>query len=506
MENIDIINRIIKIVGISVITYFTFIKLTTYKENNYIKKIAITFTSIIVAIIGICLSRYITTLLVILICYSLLGFNIAILTKNKIIYSIIYTFISLTITYSVYILSILLSSIILRILTPNIQKENIFSLVLILIIESVILYRIFKIRRLKNGFPFLQDENKISYIGNMGFAIIGATIISYSLISDHNNKNITVQIIIGIIIELICITIWIKSKMTQYYKKKLKENTIQELENEIEEKDKKINKILDENRAIATINHKYSNRIKSLENFSNKIMSNAEIVRKMEAEFGEDFTNFKKQVTEVASEYKEEMEKQVKKQNKLEKTGNFGIDNILEYMNSEAIKNNINLCVKIDIDINYMIKNLIEQGKLETLLGDHIKDAIIAIHSNDNLNKRILVNFSQTNNCYEVSIYDTGIEFEIETLLKLGLQPVTTHKISGGSGIGFMTTFETLAQTKASLIIEEKHPMNNTDYTKAVIIRFDGNSEYKIISYRAQDVMNRIKEDNFKRIKIEEII
>lgn len=52
-------------------------------------------------------------------------------------------------------------------------------------------------------------------------------------------------------------------------------------------------------------------------------------------------------------------------------------------------------------------------------------------------------------------IYDSGIEFELETLKKLGLERITTHKKTGGSGIGFMTTFETLKECKASLIIEE---------------------------------------------------
>ena len=48
-----------------------------------------------------------------------------------------------------------------------------------------------------------------------------------------------------------------------------------------------------------------------------------------------------------------------------------------------------------------------------------------------------------------------------------------------------MTTFETLSKTKGSLIIEEKHPMNNADYTKVIKIRFDNKNEYRINSYRA---------------------
>ena len=37
--------------------------------------------------------------------------------------------------------------------------------------------------------------------------------------------------------------------------------------------------------------------------------------------------------------------------------------------------------------------------------------------------------------------------------------------------------------------------MNSTDFTKVVIIRFDGNNEYKIKSYRAEEI-NMQKEND----------
>ena len=95
------------------------------------------------------------------------------------------------------------------------------------------------------------------------------------------------------------------------------------------------------------------------------------------------------------------------------------------------------------------------------------------------------------NNCYEFCICDTGIEFQIETLLKLGLEPVTTHKETGGTGIGFISTFETLKKCNASLIIDEKHEESNNDYTKSVTIKFDGKSQYIIKSYRADKIKDK---------------
>ena len=83
----------------------------------------------------------------------------------------------------------------------------------------------------------------------------------------------------------------------------------------------------------------------------------------------------------------------------------------------------------------------------------------------------------------------------IQTLLKLGLELATTHKDQGGTGIGFITTFETLKETKASLVIEENHPENDKDYTKCVSIKFDGKNEYKIISYRADKIKAEAKDN-----------
>lgn len=55
-----------------------------------------------------------------------------------------------------------------------------------------------------------------------------------------------------------------------------------------------------------------------------------------------------------------------------------------------------------------------------------------------------------------------------------------------------MTTFETLKECKASLEIEE---FNNKEYTKAVIIRFDDKNEYRIHSYRAEEIKNKIQDN-----------
>lgn len=491
MEKIDFINGILKMIFINICIYKLYIKTTNYKDNDIGKSFIILVVSFIEAVSATILIKYTEPLIIIISIYLLHGVVISKITNSNYKYSIVITFIALTIIYTIYLISVIISGTVLRILYNSIQANNPLILILTILIEYEILHYIFKLKRLKNGFSFLQNESKVCNIGIVGFSFIGITVCTYSLLGGFKGRTFNTYLFTGIIIEFSCLFIWINSKITSYYKQKLKEKTIEELENEIKEKDNEINKILEENKAIAVINHKYSNRIKALEDFSSKITSKPEVIEKMRIEFGEDFVDFAKQIKTLSKEYIKEVQEKVNNENKLEKTGIFGIDSILEYMNTEAIQHNIKLNLKIYGSISYMIENIIEANRLETLLGDHIKDAIIAIDSSENTYRDILVEIGEIKGCYEVCIYDTGIEFEINTLLNLGLKEITTHKLTGGSGIGFMTTFETLKATKASLIIEEKHPISDKDYTKAIRIKFDGKHEYKICSYRAEEIPSK---------------
>lgn len=506
MVGIDIINSVLKNIYINISIYVILIRLIDYKmEYKYdeIKKFCfIVGISIVMSCIYTILKNYIHLLLITIIIHSLYGIIISKIINKKASYSIILIFISFAIVYLIYTISILLSASILKIINSSIEINNPLILGGAIILGNVIMYFLLKVKRFKNGISFLKDNEKVSNMGIIGIMIAGIVILIYSIAGTYDNFMMNTYLFTGIIIECICLTIWIRRRITKYYKQKLKERTIEELEAELDEKNKELDKSLEESKRIATINHKYSSRIQALERFSEKIKSNTKIMEDMKTEFGEDFGDFAEQIKKLSEEYSNEMEKTVKHDESLEKTGIFGIDNILEYMKEEANKNNIKFNLKINGNINYMVERVIQQSKLETLLADHIKDAIIAINSSNNTYKSILTIIGIIDNCYEVSIYDTGIEFEIETLLKLGLETITTHKETGGTGIGFITTFETLKSTKASLIIEEKHPMNNKDYTKVVIIRFDGKNEYKIRSYRANKIR---KENNSSRIIIESI-
>ena len=138
----------------------------------------------------------------------------------------------------------------------------------------------------------------------------------------------------------------------------------------------------------------------------------------------------------------------------LVKTNITEIDDMLSYMQSECRKNKIDFQVQITGKIQYMINHYISREKLEILIADHIRNAIIAIQHADNQNRSILVRLGIIEGVYSLYIYDSGIEFEQEILTNLGKKPSTTHADEGGTGMGFMHTFDTLKQVQASMIIK----------------------------------------------------
>ena len=62
---------------------------------------------------------------------------------------------------------------------------------------------------------------------------------------------------------------------------------------------------------------------------------------------------------------------------------------MFKYMQSECKSKNIQFNLQINGNIYHMINNKIAQNKLVTMIGDHLRDAIIAIEFSENSFKSI---------------------------------------------------------------------------------------------------------------------
>ena len=467
LEDIAFINYIIKNIFIIICTYYTILKILNIKIKNVKLNIKIIICSFIICLIIVLLKNYLNSYIAIVSSIFLIGIFSSFIIKKPLGHSMLISLIAISINYIVFLIAIIIDYIINKLYPIN---NDFINLYLMIIIQLILLYRIFKTKKLKNGIAFfnkkVHDEYFEVIILNISVSIL-LLIIVFPYIM---NIDILTNVFIIFFIFTIIMIITIQRTFQLYYKHKLLIKELEETKQELKTTKEEIKTLELDNLNISKRNHTITHKQKVLEHKINQLMMKTETSK--EIDLKDKVENLSKEIYNPVSA------------NELDKTGVESIDDVLDFMKSECDKNNIDFTLQILGNIYYMINNIITKDELETLIADHVKDAIIAIKHSNNINRSILVKLGRIEENYGIYIYDSGIEFEKETLDKLGKIPITTHKDEGGTGMGFMNTFETLNRHNASLIIEEIGKPSKDNYTKIIKIKFDEKQEFKIISYK----------------------
>lgn len=358
----------------------------------------------------------------------------------------------------------------------GIDSTNIIWGICIAIVQIMLCVFFMKVKRFKNGFSFFKDKNH----ADIGLVLSGGVL--FIVIVINNREYISTSMLPTAFLALVIISIgifmWIKRGINQKYLNNLRKKELAKYETELAKKQEYIDNLLKSNTALAKIVHRDNHLISAL-NYTVKQQLNKNFNNKQTSQlFAEILTMFEERSDLV-------LEEQLS--NKLLPTTDIAIiDGAIGNMLISCISHKIDLDVTVHCKPTYIVDKIISQTNLETLLCDHIKDAIIAICSSKTEGGKILLNFDMENGIYEITIKDNGCEFTADTLSKLGLQKVTTHKNTGGTGMGFLTTFKTLKNCNASLIIKEYKIPN--PFSKAITFRFDGENKFIINSYRATEL------------------
>lgn len=349
---------------------------------------------------------------------------------------------------------------------------------------SIILCMLFmNIPRFKKGFIFFQQEK------NLGLGLlISSVVIMLKTVNLRDNQDVdyySIVVIFGCIIAGLGLYLWIRRSITAHQRERMQLKSEEHYKEVLEERDKEIEKLNQSNAYLAKIVHR-----------DNHLMSN--VNTSIDMYFNSDDEAYKENLLRdlqtLAKERNEVINKEQLKSKLLPSTGNLLIDGAVNDLYIKAAAHGIDFNLTVTSTVDEIIGKYISQTDLQTLLCDHIKDAIIAVDSYGESGGKILVNLSKQNDNYCIDIYDSGVAFEPDTLSKLGTERVTTHADSGGSGIGFMTTFETLRKAYASLIITEFE--HRFPFSKSVSFRFDGESAFIINSYRKDELQQLIKRND----------
>lgn len=379
--------------------------------------------------------------------------------------SITLTIVSISINYCISFLAVIIDFILSKMFKINNDFLNFF---VISVCHIFIWFFVIKIKRFRYGIAFFRNNAQNEKIDIL-VVNIGVLVLSSIILIELRDVQLVMKIVPVIFINIVSMCITIKESLQLYYKQKLLINDLNETKDELAARNKEIEKLENENLNFSKISHSLAHKQKSLEHKIDELLLNSEIAGEIDV---------RDRLEEISKKlYKTPIVK-------LDKTGITQVDDMLNVMQSECIKNNIEFDLQIIGNVYHIINNIVTVDELEILIADHVKDAIIAINHTDNVNRSILVRLGKIDECYGLYIHDSGIEFEKETLEKLGKEPITTHKSEGGTGMGFMNTFDTLKKCKGSLIINEIGKPSKDNFTKIVMIRFDGKNEFRVISYR----------------------
>lgn len=456
-------------------------------NSKYKNRFVLAAASIVVAVVNILLNPF-SKLAAVLFCYLFPALFFVLFEKEKKVLKCMVAFLSSTLKRIICFFPMLLISLIAPTIIPGFvpEKSPIINQVILLLIHVIaffLTFLLFKIKRLKKGFQFFQDEKNLG----IGLALSGALFIYFVMTNSYQVKVYLVAMIglVGFLISAFGIYLWIRRSITSHYREKLQLQSEEHYQQLLAESEAKNEELMKSNEFLAKLVHRDNHLINAL---------NTSIDDYFNSDDKEFKDNLFREIQTLAKERGELLAQEQSTLKLLPSTGNRLIDGAINNLYIKATAHGIDFDLAVTETVDTIIGKYISQTELQTLLCDHIKDAIIAVVTKGEGSGKILVNLSVKYDNYEITIFDSGVDFEVDTLSKLGRERVTTHSDNGGNGIGFMTTFTTLQKSCASLVITELE--NKTPFSKSVSFRFDGLSSFVIQSYRADELKSAINRED----------
>ena len=353
---------------------------------------------------------------------------------------------------------------------------------LIAVLQLFLCYRFFKVRRFKRGFPFLFARYTLAITLVIAGLFFAFNTLGLELWGNYGIYRTIIPLITSTGITGAGIYIWIRRSMKMWQRKRAWERNEEIYHKELARVTQELERYKEMHESVRVANHRVMHRLSAAEEVALSLIEKTRSLG-LPPDYYEQLNQQLEDIRDISKEYTDTVGG--KRIPSIPSANIHSMDALFKYFAGIFASHDIDFNLMISGSIVHMVETVIGKGKLETMIGDHLQDALIAVKASDNATGRVLAMIGEADGCYEFSVQDNGIPFEVDTLIKLGAERVTTHQENGGSGIGFMTTFETMKECGASLIIHENPP--GSSYSKTVTIRFDGENRYVIETYRPDD-------------------
>ena len=394
---------------------------------------------------------------------------------------LLFPFILICINFVTFEIFSLVLSVVIVPLSPNWSDAQMdLLIVLFSIMYSVFIIFIFKFTHIKNSLYNLTFNRFI----NIGTMLSLVSVLIYTTMQLVSSDHLKIYRICALITPplLILLLYWWRSQITRTYREKLRILEMETLRATQREQEQYIAQLEADNQRMGRIIHKDNRIVTAMADSVAEFLQNAggltapEDIAKGQA--------LAEQILEIQKDRQALLTTKAPSPSAIPTTGQVGIDALIAYMAKEASLHHITLQFHFHPDFFQQDKLDIRENDIVHLLSDLLENAIIATRHAKGHN--IELSMHKIKGTPTIAVSDSGIPFEANTYMNLGLQPASTHLGDGGSGIGLMDIWALKEKYKATLYIEELP--EGKDFTKRLLLIFDRKSRYVVSSARWKEL------------------
>lgn len=456
-------------------SFYTFNKLLHLKARKKCYLLNLMFVLIVLPLIYVS-KLYATPLSIIVIISIFVVFSVKV-NGIPVNLSVVTSVVAVGFGYLTFVVAATLSSVLLHFLFARLQSGHVYIynswllMIFTTFIQSIFIVLLFRIKRLKNGMPFLIEHGS----SNTGVYVCAILLAAASFLGVSKDYDFVKLVpILFILASGLIILAWWRKSLTTRYMDRIRAQEIQALRDAVAEKDAEIRRLKSHNDELSKIIHKDNKLIPALELAVRQYLKTAEnepdpAVRRAKA---------KSLLSQIESKAKERtgiIRVYEINSKSLPSTAVPSFDALLSYMLQRAIQFHVDFDVSLFGSVKYLVENIADEQDVNTLLADLIDNALIA--AKDRAFGKVLVNIGIVDECYRIDVFDNGAPFSPETIAMLGLRRTTTRAGEGGSGIGLMSLFEIVGRYNASFVIED---ICSGRYTKKVSVCFDQLGQFRV--------------------------
>ena len=352
-----------------------------------------------------------------------------------------------------------------------------FYLLSLGIFETLIIIFFTHIKRFRKGMPFLYTT-KFTNTGTY-ICLIFLTFLTYIQLTPHYKILQILPTIVLFIAVLAALIFWWQAQLTKSYLRKLQLLELESLRKELEETSREMEHLKKENEELGRLIHKDNKLIPAMETAVIDFLSASN--QKENNTLGQSLIF---QLRELSGSRREILDEVSAARSHHFATGVPALDTMLTYFVRRAEARKMEFTVNVTPDLKAYVPSRISSDDITHLLADLLENAIIAV--TPCTNRKIRLQIYPYRKWFVIELSDTGIPFQTKSLLQFGIQQLTTHKDSGGSGIGLMDIWKLKEKYHASIHITE-YP-DSSPFSKRITFLLDHRNQYLIRTWRCEEL------------------